>query len=96
MSVKRLVRPSRTTLRLTRTVPSDAKRRLNQGPAVWSPRSGYVCMLESDAGHLSEVETVRMSRGDVLLVGPRTPHRSLLNRSNRTRWSVDLRYTPRP
>jgi phytanoyl-CoA hydroxylase len=35
-----------------------------------------------------------MQRGDVLLMHRRTCHSSLPNRSNRVRWSFDLRYNP--
>ncbi len=58
-----------------------------------SERSGYVCMRASDADNLTEPRPIRMRRGDVLLLSPYIPHRSLDNTSGWTRWSLDLRYS---
>ena len=37
---------------------------------------------------------VECGRGDVLFMHPYTPHTSVANRSDRCRWSLDLRYHP--
>lgn len=60
---------------------------------AWSERSGYVCMRQPDADALPEVHPVPMRRGDVLVLSPYLPHRSLENTGPTIRWSVDLRYS---
>ncbi len=61
---------------------------------AWSAQSSYVCMREADAAGLLDVRPIRMRRGDVLLLSPYVPHRSIDNRGTQIRWSVDLRYRP--
>ena len=40
----------------------------------------------------TEIATLPMERGDVLLLHKEIPHRSLANQSETIRWSMDLRY----
>ncbi len=50
--------------------------------------------VEIDPAHLPDREavTIEVERGSVVMFTNRTPHRSFDNRSNLTRWSIDLRY----
>lgn len=59
---------------------------------VQSQRTAYVCMAPADVSRLTDVRTIEMRRGDVLLLGPHTPHRTIEPASGETRWSVDVRY----
>jgi phytanoyl-CoA hydroxylase len=59
----------------------------------WSQQAGYVLMGEPDVARLRTTQPVRMRRGDLLLMSPRLPHRTLDNTGSRTRWSVDLRWS---
>lgn len=47
-----------------------------------------------DVEQRGNVETVSMQTGDILLFNQLTLHRSLPNRSDEVRWSIDLRYSP--
>ena len=42
----------------------------------------------------AETHTLPMKAGDVLVFGQLTYHKSLMNRSDSIRWSIDLRYSP--
>ena len=59
---------------------------------AWSERTGYVCMRDEDSERLPNVQPMRMHRGDVLLMSPYLPHRTLENTGDQIRWSVDLRF----
>ena len=61
-------------------------------PSRWSAQSGYVCMQDPDIAGLTRTVPVEMCRGDVLVLSPMIPHRSVTNETARTRWSVDFRY----
>ena len=62
---------------------------------AYCDRSTYTKMRDVDADALTDVQAVRMRRGDVLLLSPFVPHRSRDNTSERIRWSVDFRYARR-
>lgn len=59
---------------------------------TWSTPAGYLCMGDDDVGRLTSTRSMAMRRGDVLLLGPHTPHRSLPNTGTEIRWSLDLRF----
>ena len=62
--------------------------------AAWSTVNNYTCMTEADSGRLTRVEVIAMRRGDLLLMSPYLPHRSVDNVGADVRWSVDLRFGP--
>ena len=62
--------------------------------AAWSSQSGYVCMRQADVDELRQPRAMHMYRGDVLLMSPYLPHRSLTNTGAQIRWSIDLRFAP--
>jgi hypothetical protein len=64
--------------------------------AVWSTVNSYTCMTEADSGRLSRVEVITLRRGDLLVMNPYLPHRSVDNVGADVRWSVDLRFSPGP
>ena len=51
-----------------------------------------MCLRDEDLQHLGDVQPVRMARGDLLLMSPYLPHRTVEGTSDRTRWSIDLRF----
>lgn len=51
-------------------------------------------MTEADSGGLARVEVIALRRGDLLLMSPYLPHRSVDNVGDDVRWSVDLRFGP--
>jgi hypothetical protein len=62
--------------------------------AAWSSVADYTCMTEADSRRLERVEVIAMRRGDLLLMSPYLPHRSVDNVGADVRWSVDLRFRP--
>jgi hypothetical protein len=61
-------------------------------PTSYSERFDYVCMRDEDSEHLLDVQPVYMDRGDLLLMSPYLPHRTIEGTSECTRWSIDLRF----
>ena len=61
---------------------------------AWSSVADYTCMTEADSGRLARVEVIALRRGDLLLMSPYLPHRSVDNVGDDVRWSVDLRFGP--
>jgi hypothetical protein len=53
-------------------------------------------MRDAEVTVLTDTRPATMRRGDVLLLSPFVPHRSLANTGTRIRWSVELRYAPIP
>lgn len=52
-----------------------------------------VPVLSPTSSH-SNIDTLEMKKGDLLIFNNLVFHRSLLNRSDTIRWSVDFRYSP--
>jgi hypothetical protein len=61
---------------------------------AWSTVSNYICMTEADSGLLTSGDVITMGSGDLLLMNPYLPHRSVDNVGADVRWSVDLRFSP--
>jgi hypothetical protein len=57
-------------------------------------RGGRMALTEVVTERLprGEIVAIAMQPGDALVMFDKTVHRSLLNRSNRVRWSMDIRY----
>lgn len=53
--------------------------------------TGFLGLSREDRDRLKGV-SVEMDPGDVLCFPQKTPHRALPNRSDRVRWSIDIRY----
>jgi hypothetical protein len=64
----------------------------NTFTATYSERTGYLCMRDEDIERLPDVQPLRMHRGDLVLMSPYLPHRTMESTSDRTRWSIDLRF----
>ena len=55
------------------------------------PRSWYLYIDENDLPS-GEIVTCAMRRGSVLLIDENMPHRGLVNRTDRVRWALDIRW----
>jgi ectoine hydroxylase-related dioxygenase (phytanoyl-CoA dioxygenase family) len=56
------------------------------------PHGYYTSMRPEDVSRLTQIETFRMKRGDLLFFNEMLPHRAIPNHSQGIRWSIDLRY----
>jgi len=61
-------------------------------PNYKDPTGYYISMRPDDATKLTQLETLRMKRGDLLFFNEMLPHRAIPNHSNSIRWSIDIRY----
>ena len=65
---------------------------LHRGPIRRHERCPYGWQIAPDLLPQGDPLTLPAARGDLILLHCRTPHGSLLNRSNEVRWSLDLRW----